>query len=495
MEINPRIPKEIEEIAKTLAEAGFEAHLVGGCVRDLLLGKDPADWDVATNATPEEVQRLFADCVYENTFGTVGVKTDSDEETLKVVEVTTYRTESVYSDYRRPDAIKFADTIEEDLSRRDFTVNALALTLNTNPQIDTNATNLIDLFKGQEDLKHKVIRAVGDANERFREDALRMMRAVRFACQLDFAIEEKTQNAIHEHADLLAHISTERIQAEFNKIIMTPLAGWGMELLRETGLMKHIMPEALESVGVEQNLHHIYTVWEHSKRALEYAAQKNYSLEVRLASFLHDIGKPRTKQGSGERSTFYQHEHVGARMVKKMLERLKYPRHIIDDVTHLVRHHMFYYNVGEISDAGVRRFISRVGVDYIDDLIKVREADRIGSGVPKAVPYKLRHMLFMIDKVRKDPISPKMLKLNGSDLMSELGMQPSPRMGWILNTLLEDVLDDPARNDREWLVKRAKELNELSDAELQKLNAQAKEAKAEAEEEAEGEIKKKHRVS
>lgn len=490
MKIKLQIPVEVQDIAVALEKAGFEAYVVGGCVRDMLLGKEPSDWDITTNALPEQIQEVFPDSLYENNFGTVAVKTRSEVEELKIVEITTYRVEGTYTDYRRPDEVHFAQTIEEDLSRRDFTVNAIALHAH---KASRGEVDIIDPFGGEVDLQKKILRAVGDPGSRFEEDALRMMRGVRLACQLDFELEPDTYEALRNKAALLQNISQERIRDEFEKLIMTPRAGWGIELLRDSGLLQYVFPELLEMVGVDQNLHHIYTVWEHSKRALEYAASKNYSLEVRLAALLHDIGKPRTKGGEGKHATFYNHDMVGAKMVRAALTRLKFPKHVIQDVTHLVRYHMFYYNVGEISDAGVRRFISRVGVEYIDDLIKVREADRIGSGVPKAVPYKIRHLLFMIDKVRKDPISPKMLKVNGQDLM-ELGMKPGPRMGWILNVLLEEVVDDPQANVQEELLKRAQELNTLSDAELEALSKKARETKEEAQGEAEEEMKKKHFV-
>ncbi len=493
MKSNYIIPHEVQDILQTLAAAGFDAYIVGGCVRDMLLDIEPKDWDVTTNALPDQIQKLFPESVYENNFGTVGIKTGSDNEQVKIVEVTTYRTESDYTDKRHPANVIFAQTLEEDLSRRDFTVNAMAAVIQSS-KFKIQNIEIVDPFGGQEDLKKKIIRTVGDPHERFGEDALRLLRAVRFACQLDFEIEEKTAEAIRDTSALLKHISAERIRDEFSKIIMTPRAGWGLELLREYGLLHYIMPELLEGVGCGQNKHHIYTVWEHNKRALEYTVSKNYSFIVRLASLLHDVGKPRTKSGEGENSTFYRHEIVGANMTRKVLERLVFPKQVVTDVTHLVRNHLFYYNVGEVSEAGVRRFLARVGLEYIDDLLKVREADRIGSGVPKAFPYKLRHLLFMIDKVRRDPISPKMLALNGTELMALLAISPSPRVGWILNMLLDEVMDDPARNTKEYLQKRAGELHLCSDEELIRANKKVQEHKEGYEEEAEKEIKKKHHV-
>jgi poly(A) polymerase/tRNA nucleotidyltransferase (CCA-adding enzyme) len=497
MKLDVKIPKEISDILKALEGARFEAFLVGGCVRDSLRGAEPKDWDIATNAKPEQIQKIFSDSVYENEFGTVGVKTGSENERLKIVEVTTYRIEGKYSDKRHPDSVKFAKTIEEDLSRRDFTVNAMALRIQ-NEKVENKNENekieIVDIFGGRNDLKNKLIRAVGNPEDRFQEDALRMLRAVRFACQLDFEIENKTLEAIQNEANLLKHVSIERIRDEFEKIIMTPKAAWGVQTLYEVGLLKHILPELLEGVGVSQNKHHIYTVWEHNIRALDYAAGKNYSFEVRLASLLHDVGKPRTKNGEGPDSTFYQHEYVGAKMTKKILENLKFSKQVVDYVTHLVKYHLFYYNVGEVTEAGVRRFLVRVGPENIDDLLKVREADRIGSGVPKAFPYKLRHLLFMIDKVKRDPISPKMLKIDGRQIMELLAIEPGPKVGHILNALLEEIIEDPKRNTEKYLEKRAKELNRLSDKELEDLRKKAENAKEEFEMSAEEEIKKKHKI-
>ena len=501
MKINPldqlkiNIPKEILDVYLKLKEAGFEAFFVGGCVRDILLNKEPKDWDIATNATPDEIQNIFPDSVYENQFGTVGVKTSSEDPRLKIVEITTYRLEGKYSDKRHPDEIKFAKTIEEDLSRRDFTINAMALKCDPKLRIHPNAPNkceLIDPFDGLIDLKCKIIKTVGNPEERFNEDALRLIRAIRFATELGFKIEKETRIAIKKYAGLLQMIAKERIRDEFIKIIMTENAAQGVKMLVDYGLIDFIAPELRQGIGVSQNKHHIYEVFEHSLRSLDYAAKKNYSLEVRLASLFHDIGKPKTKRGEGPEATFYGHEIVGARMTARILDRLHFPKDILEKVVHLVRYHLFYYNVGEVTAAGVRRFLHRVGPENVDDLIKVREADRIGSGVPKAFPYKLRHLLFMIEKVKTDPISPKMLKVNGNDVMEILKIKPGPRIGWILSILLEEVLDDPKRNTKENLELRIKELGKLNDWELEKLARSAKEKKDEFESGIEEEMKKKY---
>ncbi|MGD1003511.1 MAG: CCA tRNA nucleotidyltransferase [Minisyncoccia bacterium] len=479
------VPEEVVLVSRTLAEAGFEAYLVGGCVRDMLLAREPKDWDVATDAKPAEVQKLFPESVYENNFGTVGIKTESEDPRLKIIEITTYRIEGKYTDQRHPDEIKFASHVEDDLARRDFTVNALAMDMKG---------DVIDPFGGSRDIKDRMLRTVGAPEERFSEDALRLMRAVRFSVELDFEIEMNTRRAIVKLAGGLEAIAKERVRDELVKILMTPNAAKGIILLEELDLLRYVLPELREGIGVAQNKHHVYTVFEHNVRALDYAARENYSLVVRMAALLHDVGKPKVKGGDGADATFYQHEYVGARMAVKMLDRLRFSREFTEQVAHLVRMHMFNYETGVISPAGVRRLVVRVGPENIDDLLKVREADRIGSGVAKAVPYRLRHLLFMIEKVKRDPLSPKMLALRGDDLMPLLDLPQSRRVGWILNALMEEVIDDPEKNEKKYLEKRAKALNKLSDAELQGLFASAQQKKREAEGEMDEDIKKKHHV-
>lgn len=481
------IPSPVAEVAATLARGGFEAYLVGGCVRDLLLGRPPKDWDFATNAKPHEIQALLPDSVYENEFGTVGVKTRVDDPTLAVVEVTTYRVEGSYRDFRHPDEVSFASRIEDDLARRDFTVNAMALA--------SDGMRIVDPFDGKLDLEGKRIRAVGNPTIRFREDALRLMRAVRLATELGFTLEEQTAKAVREESGLLKKIAVERIRDEFVKLLMAPRAGEGVRALEEYGLLEYVVPELREGIGCGQNLHHIYTVFEHNVRALEYAAGKGYPLPIRLGALLHDVGKPRTKRGEGKTSTFYNHEVVGGRMARAIMERLKFSAELTEKVTHLVRQHLFYYNVGEVSAAGVRRFIARVGIERVDDILKIREADRIGSGVPKAFPYKLRHLQFMIDKVRRDPVHPKMLTLNGEEVMRLLEVPAGPLVGKVLRVLLDEVLEDPSKNTTAQLASRAKELAALSAEELDALDGAARAHLEAAEAETEADLKRAHRVA
>ncbi len=453
LEIHPKV----SGILQTLEDAGYPSYIVGGCVRDMLMGRHPTDWDITTGAAPEKIQELFPDHFYDNAFGTVTIKTRDDDPIVRTVQVTPFRTEGGYTDKRHPDSITFAKTVEEDLSRRDFTVNAIAARSNG---------DIVDPYGGQRDIEARTLRAVGEATERFGEDALRMMRAVRFATSLDFTIEDATLKALIAHADALKEISIERVRDELIKIIDAPRAFEGIQLLEDVGLLKYILPELREGLGVEQNLHHIYSVWEHNLRTMKYAADKKYSFAVRMACLLHDVGKPRTKRGEGRHCTFYAHDAVGGTMTKKIMERLKFPKDLSDKVALLVRYHMFYYSVGEVTESSVRRLIANVGLENIDDLLRLREGDRIGSGTPKAVPYKLRHLKYMIDKVSHDAISVKMLKVDGKDIMEALAMPPGPKLGLILSSLLAEVLDDPTLNEKETLLARAKKLDAKTPEEL-----------------------------
>ncbi len=496
-----KIPKEVSQIAQKLAKYGFEVYLVGGCLRDLLMEREPKDWDLTTSATPKDIQRLFPESVYENNFGTVGVKTESNDPTLKIVEVTTFRFESAYSDKRHPDVIKFARTVQDDLSRRDLTVNAIAMNLGKE-----GFGEIVDPFGGRDDIQGKIIRAVGDPGKRFQEDALRLMRAVRFSAQLGFKIEKKTWDALKREHGLIEFIAKERIRDEFSKLLLSADAHDGVRALQECGLLKIIIPELEEGVGMEQNLHHIYTVFEHNVHSLEYAVKNDFPLDLRVASLLHDVGKSRTrvwkndmrggKINKGKRGdwTFYQHQHVGERMALEILDRLHFPKDLIEKVALLVREHMFVYDPEIVTLKGVRRLVSRVGSENMNALMKIREADRIGSGVAKAQPYRLRYLQAMVEKVKSDPISPKMLKVNGADIMRELRAEPGPKIGAILAVLLEDVLDDPERNKLPYLNKRMAELDKLSEKELAALSSRAKDSVEEVQERIDAELKKKYFV-
>jgi len=495
-----KIPAEVFDIYEELSRAGFEAYLVGGSVRDSLLSREPKDWDITTNARPPQIQVIFKDSVYENQFGTVGVKTESKNERLKIVEITTFRLEGKYSDKRHPDEIKFADTVEEDLARRDFTVNAIALGLTPDEKPTTDngfvfcETELIDPFSGEKDLEARIIRTVGNPDERFSEDALRLTRAVRLAIELDFKIETRTREAIKKNAGLIRAIARERIRDEFIKILMAPEAQKGMELLEEFGLLQYIAPELREGIGISQNKHHKYTVWEHGLYSLGFAASENYSLAVRLAALFHDIAKPRTKTGEGPDSHFYGHDGLSAKITKALLERLCFPREEIEKVVTLVRLHMFKADPEEITESAVRRTIRSAGPENIWELINLRTADRIGSGVPKAWPYRLRSYMALVEKNLREPVSLKQMVLKGDRLMELLGLSPGPRVGWILYILFEEILDEPAKNNLPYLEEKARDLNLLNEEELKSLAEKSKAAYQQILSEEEEEIRKKYYV-
>ncbi len=485
------IPKEVKFVVDKLKKNGFEAFVVGGCVRDFLRNFEPQDWDVTTNAKPDQIQKIFPKSFYENRFLTVTVLTESKDPRLKEIEITTYRKEAKYTDKRHPDKVEFAKTLEEDLKRRDFTVNAMAL------EIQDSKFRIIDLFGGKDDLKNKVIKAVGNPDERFSEDALRMMRAVRFAVALGkgWKIEKKTKEAIKENAIWISAISKERIRDEFLKIIMSERAAEGVEILRELGLLKYIIPELEEGYKVTQNKHHIFECYEHYLRSLDFAAKKGFNKFVRLAALFHDIGKPRTKKGEGPDATFYGHEIVGAKMTAQILNRLRFPKKEIEKIVKLVRYHLFYYNPGEVGESSVRKLLRKVGRENIEELIQVRIADRIGSGCPKAEPYKLRHLRYVIEKVSQDPISVKMLKVNGNDVMEILKIPPGPKVGQVLDILLSEVLDEPKNNEKEILRKEIERLAKFSDQELKNLAQKARKKIEEIEQKRDEMTKKKYWIT
>jgi len=474
-----KIPAFVLGIIQKLQTGGRSAYLVGGCVRDLLMEKEPKDWDITTSARPEEMLQLLPGSKYENNFGTVLVPIRN--EANDVVEVTTYRSEQGYSDKRHPDEILFEDKLERDLERRDFTVNAMALTPAGQTEgiesryispirIDSQSYEIVDLFGGESDLKKKIIRAVGEPSERFKEDALRMLRAIRFSCQLGFAIEPKTERAITKLAGSVKFVSGERIRDELIKILSSETPAEGIMRLHDNKLLQYILPELETGVNVKQHYHHIYTVFNHNVLALKHCPNKSW--QVRLAALLHDVGKPKSARTVEGHVAFYNHEYIGAKMTEKILRRLKFSNTDLDRIVNLVRNHMFYYNVGEVSAASVRRLIAKTGRENLSDLIDLRIADRIGSGLKEAMPYKLRHLQYMMEKVQNDPLSVKMLKIDGSDLMTNLSLPPSPKIGAILEVLLAEVLEDPELNTAKYLKERSAKLNELN---LEELRAQAKE--------------------
>jgi tRNA nucleotidyltransferase (CCA-adding enzyme) len=494
------IPEKLKDIIAKLEKSGFEAWIVGGCVRDLLMDRTPNDWDLTTSALPEELLKVFPEAHYENDFGTVILPIkDEKGEVLEVFEITTYRSEEGYADRRRPDKVNFEKDVDADLSRRDFTVNALAmrsakskmpLRKDLEPFIIVNGDyQILDLFGGVKDIGKRIIRAVGEPIDRFKEDSLRMMRAVRFTCQLGFVMEEKTERAIVKMAGALKFIARERVAIELIKILSSERPYEGVMALHEAKLLQYIIPDLEQGVGMAQNHHHIYTVFEHGVLSLKNCPSTDW--RVRMAALIHDIGKPKVKKVIDGVATFYNHEYVGAKLAGKICKNLKFSAEDTDKVVNLVRNHMFYYNVGEVTAASVRRLIKKVGGENLKDLIDLRVADRLGSGVQKAIPYKLRHLQYMFEKVQHDPVSVKMLKINGTDLMNELNIAPSPKIGEILDVLLAEVIEDPALNEKEHLSARAKELNLMDSTELRE---RARDLIEEKREEEDRQMKRGHKV-
>ena len=485
-----QIPAEVITVAQTLENAGFAAYLVGGCTRDLLIGRTPKDWDLTTNATPEQIQALWtADETFcNNDYGTVGVKTDSEDTTLQVIEVTPYRSEGVYSDSRRPDSVEFGVSLEEDLKRRDFTINTIAYR--------PNDRTTVDLFDGVGDIAKKRLKTVGEPDQRFTEDALRMMRAVRLAGQLNFAIESDTMQSIHENKDILENIAIERIADEFSRLLMTDTPLQGIVMMERLGLLEYVIPELLEGIGCEQGGIHDFDVYEHNLRTCQAAADKQHPLHLRYAALLHDIGKPATRRtgGKNKKYTFFGHEVVGARMTNKIMQRLRLPRELTDQTVNLVRWHMFFADPDEITLSAVRRTIVRIGEDNIENLLDLRVCDRIGTGRPKEQPFRFRKYKAMVDQALSDPISVKLLKTNGDRLMELTGERPGRKLGYVLHALLEEALDDPAKNTVTYMEKRGVELYKLEENELQVL-AEAGKAKQAAEEAAAiKDIRREHKV-
>jgi len=446
----------VVKIAESLEAAGHEAWIVGGAVRDLLLETPSYDWDVTTDATPEIIEPLFNECFYDNEYGTVKVAGKHIREQFNLEEgsiddealydITTYRTESEYSDKRRPDSVAWGKTIEEDLKRRDFTINAIAINLRN---------EIVDPYNGQEDIKNKLIKAVGNASERFEEDALRIMRAIRLSAQLGFSIEPDTLVALQKKVPNLKAISWERIGAEMMKLLSSEHGADGIVLMTNCGITDIIMPELLMMKAVKQGGHHIYDVYTHSIEALR--ACPSPDPIVRLATLLHDIDKPVVSKTGGERGmTFYNHEVSGARTAKRIAERLKLSKRDQDRIFTLVRWHMFVYE-SKMTDASIRRFIRRVGKENIHDMMALRVGDRVGGG-SKATSWRLTELQKRIGEQFYEPLSLKDMNINGVEVMEILNITPSRKVGEILNTLFEEILEDSSKNTKEYLYSRVKEL-------------------------------------
>lgn len=456
----------VTEIKKRYPTARM--YLVGGIVRDILIDRESKDYDfVVCGVAAKDLEKLLSKSGDVNLVGkSFGVfKFRPKETTLdEDIDIALPRTEHAHGTGGYRDFNVQSDAslpIEKDLERRDFTMNAMALDLET--------SELIDPFDGSGDIAAGVIRTVGKPQERFAEDFTRMLRAVRFFAQLGFTIESKTYSAIEILAPKIKTIPAERIQADFTKIIMSPRAFEALIMLQRSGLLKQIIPELEDGLGVGQNGAHIYDVFEHNVRALAAAVDRGYTFEVRLAALFHDIAKPETKEGAGKNCTFYNHEVVGKPKTARILRRLKYPEKLIDIVSHLVRHHMFYYSLGEITDAAVRRLIARVGKENMEQLIQLRMCDRLGMGRPKAKPYKLLELEQRVQIVQTDPVSVKMLAIDGHDIMNALKIPPSIRIKRLQHALLSEVLDDPKKNTKEYLLIRLRELHMQSDEDLMAL--------------------------
>jgi len=450
-----RIPPHIVEVCRKLRQAGFEAWLVGGAVRNLILGTPVKDFDVATSGQPVEVTRLFGKKRTIPTgekHGTVTVLTDRPDGEREPVEVTTYRGEGAYSDGRRPDSVEFVRALDEDLKRRDFTMNAIAY--------DPVDDKLEDPFGGCEDIARRLIRAVGVPLERFREDGLRAMRAVRFAAQLKFALDPPTEQAIPQAIDVFKKVSAERVRDELVKILSSETPSIGLELMRTTGLLKEVIPELLEGVGMHQNRFHSHDVWHHTLAAVDATplapeTPAGSPFIVRLASLMHDVAKPRTaapKPDSPTENSFYRHEHVGADLADQILRRLKFSTKEREHVVNLVRNHMFWYSA-EWSDGTVRRFISRVGPESLDDLFALRSGDvrARGKGEEPGVEIDELKQRIKSELEKQSALKVSDLAIGGADVMRILDCKPGPVVGEVLRRLLERVLDDAELNSYEKL--------------------------------------------
>lgn len=508
-------------ILQVLQQAGFEAYIVGGAVRDLVMAsidKVPPtpllDYDFTTNARPEDIQKLFPENFYENNFGTVSVTPEHLRAQMQILpkhwsklmpavpprknskiidhtaatklhqsltpasqletdhlqptyQITTYRSDEVYDDFRRPTSMNWGQTLDEDLDRRDFTINAMALqispevvnrkltNLQTQPkpavQLRANEFTIIDKHQGLVDLEAHVVRTVGDPDTRFQEDALRMLRAIRFAVQLNLHIAEPTFTSIQKNAQLITNISWERIRDELLKMLTSPFPAEAIELLDEAKILQYVLPELLETKGIQQGGHHTTDVWTHSLDALRTTPSPDPI--VRLATLLHDIAKPKTQAFTANTITFYNHEIIGARMVKKIGERLRLSKQEIERIFILVRFHMFHYQPHD-TDAAIRRFMRKVGLENIDDILDLREGDRLGSGA-RQTSWRLEEMKQRMIEQLHQPLEVTDLAINGNDLMTEFNLKPGPEIGRVLQILFEQVLENPDLNHRASLLRAA----------------------------------------
>jgi len=437
-----RVPAPVRDLILRLQGEGDRACLVGGCVRDLIRGTSVLDWDVGTSAVPDRVLALFPGAIPTGLkHGTVTVPLSSGP-----CEVTTFRIESGYTDSRRPDTVTFTGDVEQDLARRDFTVNAIAW--------DPVAGAEWDPFEGREDLASRTLRAVGDPIARFREDGLRPIRAARFAATLEFDVEPKTFDALGEAKEQVARVAAERVRDELLKMLRAREPSRGFEVLRRSGLLETILPELAACVAVPQNRYHAYDVYVHTLFTTDAAPAAKPV--VRLAALFHDVGKPETRaeKENGD-ATFYNHQFESARKAEEAMTRLRFSRDLTDRVVHLVKNHMFDYRP-EWTDATVRRFVRTVGIENVADLFDLRIADNLGNGLKTGFPHYLGELTERIGRVveAQEALSVKDLKVDGSDVMREMRLSPGPEVGRVLDRLLEEVIEDPSLNDRKRLLRR-----------------------------------------
>jgi len=471
MKVKIQIPEYVQKVSRMLSKEGFECYLVGGAVKDIVMESEPHDYDLATDALPDEMLNIFPKSVSVGAkFGTVmALVQDSKGETMEV-EVTTFRSESDYVDGRWPTNVEFVKEIDKDLGRRDFTFNAMAIDLTNTEwdgEKDLKEVEIYDPFDGIKDIGLRKVRAVGTPLERFKEDGVRAFKACRLASQLNFDIDEETFKAIAECIPVAAQVSMERIRDEFMKMLLrSSKPSVGIDLMRKAGLLQLFMPELLEGLDVEQKLFHSDDVYWHNLRTCDVAHDS-----VKLAALLHDIAKPRTDMGNGH---FYGHDAMGAQMAEEILRRMKFPQAEIKRVVLLIKNHMFYYphmeegmteeeknniELHQWSDSAVRRFLQRVGVENIDELFKLRLADAQANPKTAFKPEEITLLQQRISTVLQQDMAFKVtdLKINGEDLVS-IGIQRGPAVGKILKELLDMVLEDPMLNTKEKLIENAKRL-------------------------------------
>ncbi|OGE29353.1 hypothetical protein A2867_03300 [Candidatus Daviesbacteria bacterium RIFCSPHIGHO2_01_FULL_40_11] len=443
--MNYTLPNEVKMILDKFQEAKFQIYIVGGAVRNLLMKSNVSDWDFTTDAKPEEILKIFPEGFYDNKFGTVGVSSN-----LGNLEITTMRKEGIYKDYRHPVNVSWTNKIEEDLARRDFSINAIAL---------SQTSEIIDPFNGQDDIKNKIIKAVGNPTQRFKEDALRLIRAIRIATELEFEIDPKTAQAIKENAHLIKEVANERIREELFKLLESSNPFRGITKLRETGMLKIILPGLENCFGIVQEgpkHDRVYDIGEHSLLTLKHTPSNDPL--VRLAALLHDIGKVDTvKTAPDGNVTFYNHDVVGGKLVLKIAKRFNLSKKQTDKLYRLVRWHLFTVDENQ-TDSAIRRFIKNVGKENIKDIMALRIGDRLGGGTQKAISWRMEKFEERIKQILKKPFSISDLKVNGNDVMKTLNIKPGPKIGEILNKLFEEVLEDSSKNKKELLLEKIKQL-------------------------------------